>query len=64
MRRWVTARCDPYRDPIPHIPSEIILETAQLYIYAYETITGKSFELPSPETPIIDRIRANLAEFF
>jgi phosphoribosylaminoimidazole-succinocarboxamide synthase len=64
LRRWVAARCDPYRDPIPHIPSEIILETAQLYIGAYETITGKSFELPSPETPIIDRIRANLAEFF
>ena len=29
-----------------------------------ETITGKSFELPSPETPIIDRIRANLAQLF
>jgi len=64
LRRWVALRCDPYRDPIPPIPSEIILETARLYIGAYETITGKSFELPSPETPIIDRIRANLSEYF
>jgi phosphoribosylaminoimidazole-succinocarboxamide synthase len=64
LRRWVTARCDPYRDPIPQIPSEIILETARLYIGAYETLTGNSFELPSPELPILDRIRANLAEYF
>ena len=64
LRRWVAARCDPYRDPVPQIPSEIILETARLYIDAYESITSKSFELPSPELPILDRIRANLAEYF
>jgi phosphoribosylaminoimidazole-succinocarboxamide synthase len=64
LRRWVTARCDPYRDPIPPIPREIILETARLYIDAYETITGEPFDLPPPELPIIDRIRANLAEYF
>jgi phosphoribosylaminoimidazole-succinocarboxamide synthase len=64
LRRWVTARCDPYRDPIPEIPSEVILETARIYIDAYETITGKAFELPSPSTPILARIRANLAQYF
>jgi phosphoribosylaminoimidazole-succinocarboxamide synthase len=64
LRRWVAARCDPYRDPIPQIPGEIILETARLYIEAYETITGQPFELPSPQIPILDRIRANLAEYF
>jgi len=64
LRRWVTARCDPYRDPIPAIPSEVILETAQIYIGAYETITGKTFELPSPDSPILERIRANLAKYF
>ncbi len=48
VRRWVTARCDPYRDPIPEIPNEIILETARIYIDAYEIITGKTFELPLP----------------
>jgi phosphoribosylaminoimidazole-succinocarboxamide synthase len=64
LRRWVTARCDPYRDPIPDIPREVILETARTYIVAFEIITGKTFEPPSPEIPVIERIRANLAEYW
>jgi phosphoribosylaminoimidazole-succinocarboxamide synthase len=64
LRRWVTARCDPYKDPIPEIPSEVILETARIYIDAFETITGKTFEPPSPGIPILARIRANLAQYF
>jgi phosphoribosylaminoimidazole-succinocarboxamide synthase len=64
LRRWVTARCDPYRDPIPEIPSEVILETARIYIDAYETITGKTFEPQSAEIPILARIRANLTQYF
>jgi phosphoribosylaminoimidazole-succinocarboxamide synthase len=64
LRRWVTARCDPYRDPIPEIPREIILDTALLYIAAFETITGQEFQLPSPDVPILSRIRANLTQYF
>ena len=64
LRRWVSARCDPYRDPIPEIPSEVILETARIYIDAYETVTGKTFDPPSPDIPILTRIRANLAQYF
>jgi phosphoribosylaminoimidazole-succinocarboxamide synthase len=64
LRRWVTARCDPYKDPIPEIPNEVILETARIYIDAYETITGKTFEPPSPDIPILPRIRANLTQYF
>ena len=64
LRRWVTARCDPYRDPIPEIPSEIILETASIYIAAFETITGQKFPLPEPDLPILQRIRVNLAQYF
>jgi phosphoribosylaminoimidazole-succinocarboxamide synthase len=64
LRRWVTARCDPYRDPIPAIPSEVILETARLYIDAFETITGREFPLPLPDFPILARIRANLGQYF
>ncbi len=48
VRRWVSARCDPYRDPIPTIPREIVAETAKLYIEAFETITGRRFDLPDP----------------
>ena len=64
LRRWVTARCDPYRDPIPEIPREIIFDTALLYITAFETITGQEFQLPSPDVPILSRIRANLTQYF
>jgi phosphoribosylaminoimidazole-succinocarboxamide synthase len=64
LRSWVTARCDPYRDPVPDIPAEIIIQTARIYIDAYETITGESFEVPSPEIPPLTRIRANLLRYF
>jgi phosphoribosylaminoimidazole-succinocarboxamide synthase len=63
VRRWVSERCDPYRDPIPEIPREVILEAAQLYIGVFETITGQSFALPDPHTPALARIRANLAPY-
>jgi phosphoribosylaminoimidazole-succinocarboxamide synthase len=64
LRRWVAARVDPYRDPIPPIPREIIAETAGVYITAFETITGESFALPAPDAPALLRIRANLRPYF
>ncbi|MBO0737501.1 MAG: phosphoribosylaminoimidazolesuccinocarboxamide synthase, partial [Alphaproteobacteria bacterium] len=64
MRRWVSARCDPYRDPLPPIPDEIILEAAQLYVEVFETVTGRHFDLPPPHIPVLARIRANLAKYF
>jgi phosphoribosylaminoimidazole-succinocarboxamide synthase len=64
IRSWVAARCDPYTDPIPEIPSAIIEATSRTYITAFETITGQTF-IPdlTGETPL-DRIRANLAPWF
>jgi phosphoribosylaminoimidazole-succinocarboxamide synthase len=64
VRRWVSERCDPYRDPIPVIPREVILEAARIYIDVFETITGESFAVPRPRTPVLERIRANLAPYF
>jgi phosphoribosylaminoimidazole-succinocarboxamide synthase len=64
VRRWVAARVDPYRDPIPPIPREIIAEAARIYVTVFETITGESFALSEPERPVIERIRANLRRFF
>ena len=61
VRNWVAARCDPYKDPIPEIPEDLILATAAVYIQAYETITGQSFSVPEDSGPVLDRIRANLA---
>ncbi len=64
VRRWVAAHCDPYRDPIPQIPREIVAEAARLYVEVFETITGQRFDFPDPAVPILDRIRANLARYF
>ncbi|MCF8485906.1 MAG: phosphoribosylaminoimidazolesuccinocarboxamide synthase [Rhodobacteraceae bacterium] len=64
IRAWVGARCDPYTDPIPEIPPEMIAQTAQIYIDAYEAITGQTF-LPDNAGPTtLDRIRANLSPYF
>ena len=64
VRTWVTARCDPYKDAIPEIPRDIVLEAAKIYIDVFETITGQAFRLPDPAQRPLDRIRANLAGYF
>jgi phosphoribosylaminoimidazole-succinocarboxamide synthase len=64
MRAWVAARCDPYKDPIPAIPQDIVLGTAQVYVDAYERITGQTFAWPDPTEPVLDRIRRNLKGLF
>jgi phosphoribosylaminoimidazole-succinocarboxamide synthase len=64
LRRWVAARCDPYKDPIPPIPREIIAEAARIYVSVFETITGESFAVAQPQTPVLERIRTNLRRFF
>ncbi len=63
VRSWVVARCDPYRDPIPSIPAEIVLEAARIYVSVFEAITGEAFALPDPAVPVLARIRGNLAPF-
>ncbi len=63
VRNWVVARCDPYKDPIPVIPAEVVLETAAVYIRAYETITGARFVLPDPAEDPLERIRRNIAAY-
>ena len=62
VRAWVAARCDPYRDPIPLIPQDMVLHTAAVYIRAFETLTGQVFTPPPPGPPL-DRIRRALAEW-
>ncbi len=64
VRSWVTKRCDPYKDAIPEIPREIVVEAARIYIEVFETITGQSFALPPAGERVIDRIRRNLAPFY
>ncbi|MBL6929104.1 MAG: phosphoribosylaminoimidazolesuccinocarboxamide synthase [Rhodospirillales bacterium] len=64
LRLWVTARCDPYKDPIPEIPGETIVEFGRKYITLYETVTGETFEAPAFDEPVRERVEANLKKAF
>jgi phosphoribosylaminoimidazole-succinocarboxamide synthase len=64
IRSWVAARCDPYNDPIPEIPAEMIAETARVYMQAYAAITGKPFQPDLTGDTVLDRVRANLRPYF
>jgi phosphoribosylaminoimidazole-succinocarboxamide synthase len=63
IRAWVAERCDPYKDEIPAIPDDLVLQASNVYIEAYEMITGQSFD----RTPTADRladIRKALSVYF
>jgi phosphoribosylaminoimidazole-succinocarboxamide synthase len=64
IRTWVVARCDPYKDEIPEIPQDVVLETARVYIDAFERITGQTFALPSKDMPVLERVRNSLRAYF
>lgn len=64
VRHWVASRCDPYQDPIPEIPAELILETSAVYIRAFEMITGATFDTPPIAENVLERVRSNLSPFF
>ncbi|MCW6534714.1 phosphoribosylaminoimidazolesuccinocarboxamide synthase [Sphingomonas lycopersici] len=64
VRSWVAARCDPYHDPIPAIPRDLITGTAAVYAEAFETITGKTFAPDLVGATVLERIRARLAPLF
>jgi phosphoribosylaminoimidazole-succinocarboxamide synthase len=64
IRAWVVDRCDPYTEKVPEIPQAMIEKTSQVYIDAFEAITGQRFVADTTgETPL-DRIRAHLRPFF
>ena len=62
LRLWINARCDPYKDPIPQIPDETLIEFSEKYIRLYEQVTGTKFQRASLDTPLRERIRAALAK--
>ena len=64
VRAWVTERCDPYKDPIPEIPRDLVEQTSKVYIQAYEQITGKTFTPDLSGATVLERIRENLKPYF
>lgn len=64
VRAWVAERCDPYKDPIPAIPDELIARTSEVYLQAYEMITGQRLEPDMTGATVLERIRTNLRPYF
>ncbi|MBL6957737.1 MAG: phosphoribosylaminoimidazolesuccinocarboxamide synthase [Rhodospirillales bacterium] len=64
LRLWVNERCDPYKDPIPDIPSDTLVEFSERYIRLFETVTGLEFTAEAGGEPVLERIRRNLAAYF
>ncbi len=63
VRDWVAKRCDPYRDPIPTIPADLIEQTSAVYAQAFETITGEPFRPDASGPTPLARVRRNLAAY-
>ncbi len=64
LRLWIRARCDPYREPIPQIPDETLMEFSGKYVALYEAVTSQRFEHPDPSEPVRDRVHSALAAAF
>ncbi|MCX8281216.1 phosphoribosylaminoimidazolesuccinocarboxamide synthase [Phyllobacterium sp. 0TCS1.6C] len=64
VRNWVVERCDPYKDDVPEIPEDVIDATTKVYVQAYETITGNSFDAGDASVDPLERIRGNLRSYF
>jgi phosphoribosylaminoimidazole-succinocarboxamide synthase len=64
IRSWVAARCDPYHDPLPEIPTEMIGATSAVYVQAYEAITGQTFVPDLSGDTVLDRVRTALQPYF
>ncbi|MCW5698928.1 MAG: phosphoribosylaminoimidazolesuccinocarboxamide synthase [Rhodospirillales bacterium] len=63
LRLWITERCDPYRDPIPEIPPETLVDFSARYVALFETVTGQPFTPPDLSQSIRDRVRNNLRAY-
>ncbi|WP_313760937.1 phosphoribosylaminoimidazolesuccinocarboxamide synthase [Rhizobium sp.] len=64
VRAWVAERCDPYKDEIPEIPTDLIEQTSAVYIKAYEAITAQTFVPDDTDATPVERVRKNLSRYF
>ncbi len=62
LRLWLANKGYTGEGEIPEIPQEVICETAEKYIQAYEMITGQSFTAEPGD--VLSRIETNLKPYF
>jgi phosphoribosylaminoimidazole-succinocarboxamide synthase len=58
IRLWYTKKVNPYKDKVPPMSKELIVQAAKRYIAVYEKLTGKKFK--AFPYPIQDRIKKNI----
>ncbi len=63
VRRWVRARCDPYKDEIPEIPDAVRAETASAYLEVFERLTGAPLIPPTAATSPQERIKTAVTRY-
>jgi len=63
VRRWVRARCDPYKDEIPEIPDAVRAETASAYLEVFERLTGAPLIPPRGAPSPQERIEMAVARY-
>ncbi|MFA6280484.1 MAG: phosphoribosylaminoimidazolesuccinocarboxamide synthase [Bdellovibrionales bacterium] len=63
LRLWIAERCDPYKESIPEIPDETLVDFSARYISLYEAITGKDFVFPSGGEPVRERVHRNIKAY-
>lgn len=64
LRLWIAERCDPYKEAIPEVPDDTLIDFSRRYISLFEAVTGQEFSAPKPGELVKERIRRNLADFF
>ena len=71
MRSWVTARCDPYTDPIPEIPRDIVLDahlqqakdTRRIEVRRIQIVPGYAAGLHVHNGPVVGSIVSGSVSF-
>jgi len=63
LRLWIAERCDPYKESIPEIPDDTLVDFSARYISLYETVTGLNFEISTSGEPVRERVHRNLKSF-
>ena len=61
LRLWILNHCDPYREPIPPIPSETLISFSDKFVALFEQITGLAFKRPDTTVSVRERIHDALA---
>ena len=66
IRDYIKARCDPYKEPLPDIPKELVDKVQREYLWFYNALTGKTIspvrrEVFSQEEYITDYLEKYLS---